>query len=93
MIHIGKLIKQKLQEQHRTVVWLAQRLSCGRANVYKIFEKYSIDTEVLMKISGILNFDFFKYYSDEVRKKKNEEPEKHADGSSMTCGNSTWEAA
>ena len=47
MIHIGKLIRQKMEERQRTVVWLAQRLSCSRTNVYKIFDKYSVDTDTL----------------------------------------------
>lgn len=70
MIHIGKLIKQKMEERHLTVVWLASRLSCSRTNCYKIFEKYSVDTEVLMKLSTILEFDFFSFYSDELGKHK-----------------------
>ncbi len=69
MLHIGSIIKQKMIEQNRTVVWLAQQLSCGRANVYKIFDKHSIDTEVLKKLSIILNFDFFKLYSEEIANK------------------------
>lgn len=69
MLHIGNIIKQKMIEQHRTVVWLAQQLSCGRANVYKIFDKRSIDTEVLKRLSVILNFDFFKLYSEEIENK------------------------
>lgn len=72
MIHIGRLIKQKIEERNLTVVWLARHLSCSRTNIYKIFEKYSIDTEVLMKLSTILEFDFFSFYSDElVKHKKN----------------------
>lgn len=69
MIHIGSVIKQKMTEQNRTVVWMAKQLSCGRANVYKIFEKYSVDTEVLRKLSVILDFDFFELYSKEIKKK------------------------
>lgn len=59
-----------MDEQHRTVVWFAKRLSCSRTNVYKIFEKYSIDTEMLAKISIILDFDFFDLYSEEMRRSK-----------------------
>lgn len=70
MIHIGKLIKQKMEERHLTVVWLARHLSCSRTNIYKMFERYSIDTEVLMKLSTILDFDFFSFYSDELVKRK-----------------------
>lgn len=70
MIHIGKLIRQKMEERHLTVVWLAQHLSCSRTNVYKMFDRYSIDTEVLMKLSAVLDFDFFGLYSDEIWKNK-----------------------
>ena len=38
MIHIGKLIREKMIEQKCTVVSMAKQLSCGRANVYKIFD-------------------------------------------------------
>lgn len=72
MIHIGRLIKQKMEERHLTVVWLARHLSCSRTNIYKMFERYSIDTEVLMKLSTILDFDFFSFYSDELLKHKEE---------------------
>lgn len=48
---------------------MARQLSCGRANVYKIFEKYSIDTELLMKISVTLDYDFFSLYSRELNNK------------------------
>ena len=60
---IGLLIKAKLRERKQSVVWLAGQLGCSRTNVYKIFGKKSIDTDELMKISRILNFDFFKLYS------------------------------
>lgn len=66
MIHVGKLIRLKMEEQHLTVVWLASHLSCSRTNVYKMFERYSVDTEVLMKLSIVLDFDFFSLYSDEL---------------------------
>ncbi|MBV8038911.1 helix-turn-helix domain-containing protein [Bacteroides sp. AN502] len=69
MIHIGKLIREKMIERKCTVVSMARQLSCGRANVYKIFEKYSIDTELLMKISVTLDYDFFSLYSRELNNK------------------------
>lgn len=66
--NIGKLIKQKLRESNHTVVWFAKELGCSRTNAYKIFEKTSINTNELMKISEILNYDFFKCYSTELKK-------------------------
>ena len=55
-----------MEERQKTVVWLSKHLSCSRANVYKIFEKYSVDTEMLARISAILNFDFFSLYSEDI---------------------------
>ena len=66
-MHIGQLIKQELEEQGRTVVWFARKMSYSRANMYKIFEKPSIDTETLQRISKLLQYDFFKHYSDELK--------------------------
>lgn len=65
---IGQAIKHVLKEKGCTVVWFAERLKCSRTNVYKIFEKRSIGTGELMKISLILGYDFFRLYSDELGK-------------------------
>lgn len=63
MIHIGQLIEQTLKEQGRTVTWFAGRLCCTRPNVYKIFKKDNIDIKLLIRISDILQVDFFALYS------------------------------
>ena len=67
---IGPVIKAYMKKQRMPVVWLARALGCSRTNVYKIFEKHSIDTEMLMKISTLLGFDFFKIYSAEMSTQK-----------------------
>lgn len=71
MIHIGQLIKQELEDQGRTVVWFAKRLSYSRTNVYKIFDRPTIDVDVLMRISILLGTDFFKIYTKEWEDNKN----------------------
>ena len=63
-IHIGVLIHNKLKEDRRSAAWLAQMIHCERSNVYKIFKKNSIDTELLLKINIALKTDFFAYYSE-----------------------------
>ena len=65
-MHIGKLIKQQMDEQGKSVVWLARQLSYSRTNVYKIYDKSSIDTDVLLRISILLQYDFFKLYSEDL---------------------------
>lgn len=69
-MNIGKLIRQKVDERGITIVRLARELSYSRTNIYKIFNKRSIDTEVLLRISSILEFDFFSLYSCQLKNKK-----------------------
>ncbi|MGM9766881.1 MAG: helix-turn-helix domain-containing protein [Candidatus Cryptobacteroides sp.] len=66
-MHIGKLIKEVVRRRGMTVVSFAEQLSCSRANVYKIFDKKSIDTDMLMRICAILQYDFFAAISDNTR--------------------------
>jgi hypothetical protein len=68
-INIGSEIKNRLKTSKRSVVWLAEQLECSRTNVYKIFEKQTISTEELFRISEILGCDFFKIYSDRLNSK------------------------
>ena len=68
--HIGHLIQEELARQGRTVIWLAKQLHCSRQNVYGIFENHWIYTDTLLKISEILDVDFFKVYCNYLRKEK-----------------------
>lgn len=66
--HIGQKIRERLDEKEHSVVWLTRQLACSRTNVYKIFEKAHIDTQMLTRISLILEYDFFAVLSSELRK-------------------------
>jgi len=66
MVNIGNRIKEELIREDRTVSWLARRLNRNRAAVYRILCKNSIDTGLLLDISRLLNYDFFKEYSAEI---------------------------
>lgn len=63
-VKIGKIIEAELRRQERTVTWLSRKIHCDRRNVYNIFSRQYIDTELLYRISVALNTDFFKYYSE-----------------------------
>lgn len=65
-IFIGKIIEEELRNQERSVVWLSRKLNCNRTNVYKIFNRTSIDTELLLKISNILKRDVFEPYTSRI---------------------------
>lgn len=66
-MHIGRFIRQKVMEKGMTVVWFAEQMACTRVNAYKIFSRKSIDTDSLMRISRILDFDFFQLYSARLK--------------------------
>lgn len=71
-LHIGFEIKCELQRQERSVAWFARKLCCDRSNVYDIFKRRSIDTELLLRISLVLGRNFFLHYIDEfIQKEKN----------------------
>ena len=58
-IHIGNIIKQKFEETSMSITDFAKKIHCERTVVYDIFERKSIDTELLIRISEGLNFDFY----------------------------------
>jgi hypothetical protein len=74
-INIGKAIHEELLRQGRSVAWLSRQLGTSRMACYRIFDCYSIDTHMLLRISSLLGVDFFKLYSESL---KNEESEKES---------------
>ena len=62
-IHIGKIIKEELRRQERTVAWLSRKIHCDRRNIYDIFSRTSIDTDLLYRLSLALHKDFFACFS------------------------------
>jgi len=67
-MHIGQRIKEVLARKHKPVTWLAKEIQCERTNVYNIFSRKEISTGLLVKISIILNHDFFKELSEDTFK-------------------------
>lgn len=65
-IFIGKLIQEELRVQQKSVVWLARELGCNRTNIYKIFNRRSIDAELLLRISRVLGRNFFEPYIEHL---------------------------
>ena len=74
-MHIGNKIYEEVKRQGKTTVWLAKELSCDRTNVYRIYEKSSIDLSLLMRISNILKFNFFELLSEEYDNTLNKKQE------------------
>jgi hypothetical protein len=73
-VHIGSIIKELVKTKGITVDEFASKISCTRRNAYKIFDKPSIDTNLLKDIGKALGENlFFKYISDkEIAEYKND---------------------
>lgn len=63
---IGILIKEELAAQERTVAWFARRLHLDRSNVYRLFQKNSIDTDLLRRVCLVLGKDYFAMMSEDL---------------------------
>lgn len=64
-IHIGEKIKEIFESRGMKISEFASRINTVRQNVYKIFKKRDINTERLLKISKVLDYDFFRHYINE----------------------------
>lgn len=61
-MHIGTEIKKIITEKKIPITQLANKLGKTRALIYDIYERQSIDTQLLAKLSKILDYNFFKLY-------------------------------
>ncbi len=74
-MHIGNKIKNVFETRGIEVEQFAQRLGMQRANMYKIFERKTIQTGLLLKIGLALDFNFFALLKEEQSEMMGEEPE------------------
>jgi len=63
-IHIGDEIKKVLNTSDLSVTEFAKKINKSRGNIYSIFSRNAIETDLLLTISEVLNFDFFQLYSN-----------------------------
>ena len=67
-IHIGSISRSKLEESPLSIAEFAERINRTRPTVYDIFNRKSIDTDLLIKISEVLDYDFLReVYLEEKR--------------------------
>ena len=59
-LHIGHIVKSVFDKSGLSVAEFARRIHCERTNVYKIFNRQSIDVETLVKISEALEHNFLE---------------------------------
>ena len=67
-MHIGKKIQEAVKRSGMSVTEFAEKINYSRRNIYSIFDKESIDTSLLVKISEVLGHDFFSHYNSDPKK-------------------------
>jgi len=68
-IHIGHEIQAVFKDKGWSISLFAEKLHFDRTNIYRIFKRKSIDTDLLFEISKVLNYNFFTLYSPQNRDK------------------------
>jgi len=63
-IHIGHIIREELHRQGRSNQWLADQIGVTPRTLQRIYNKPSIDTQLLFRISQNLRTDLFLPYSN-----------------------------
>jgi len=61
-VQIGPMVQEVFESRNMKLSDLADQLGTVRQNVYRIFKKNDLDTGLLIKISEVLNHNFFHYY-------------------------------
>ena len=69
-VNIGQTIREEMDRTGRTVTWLSRQLGTNRMACYRIFNSYSIDTQMLLRISVLLGRDFFTLYSEALKQEQ-----------------------
>ncbi|MBT1702659.1 helix-turn-helix domain-containing protein [Chryseosolibacter indicus] len=61
-VEIGQKIQEVFEAKGMKLTDFADELGTVRQNVYRIFKKRHLDTGLLLKISQVLDHNFFQYY-------------------------------
>lgn len=66
-LNIGEEIRKKVEERGMSKAKFAELLGIARQNIEKtVFQKHSLDTDLLCNISEVLNCNFFDYYKSNI---------------------------
>lgn len=74
-VNIGEIIKTKALEKNLSQEKLGRLINKTKQNVNDIFKRKSIDTDLLLKLCEVLQYNFFEHYYDEepLKSMRNEE--------------------
>lgn len=65
-IHIGSFIKQKTVELEMDTLRICNFMKCNSNEIEEMFLKNDLSTDVLLRWSKLLEYDFFRLYSQHL---------------------------
>lgn len=65
-IHLGKLIQERVKETGFPIERLVNFLKCSEKDIENMYNNKSIESEMLLKWSKLLQYDFFRIYSQHL---------------------------
>lgn len=65
-IHIGTLINQAVTERGIAMSRICNFFKCTETEIDEMYQSKSLDTELLLKWSKLLDYDFFRMYSQHL---------------------------
>ena len=72
-INLGEIIREKVSQSGMTNAAFARKIGLARQNVNKtVFEKMSLDTNLLITVSEVLECNLFDYFKSDADEKKTE---------------------
>jgi hypothetical protein len=61
-IHIGQMIKTRVEENNTDIERICN-FCCTEKDVHNMYEQQDLSTDILLKWSKLLEYDFFRLYS------------------------------
>lgn len=62
-MRIGEKVEARAKELRMGPTELARKIKSTKQNVYNIYKRHSIDTDLLQRLGKVLEFDFFIYFN------------------------------
>lgn len=65
-IHVGSLIEQKIRENETEISRICNFMACSEEEIKTKLSSKSLDSDVLLKWCKLLEYDFFRIYSQHL---------------------------
>ena len=65
-IHIGQMIKERIAENEMETLRICNFFNCTEDEVIEMYQQENLPTDILLKWSKLLEYDFFRIYTQHL---------------------------